>query len=252
MKFLKQVGRLFPIILTALVLAIVVWVSSVTSQDPNEVITYGTPIQVTILGQNPDLVITEQSAKSVTVTVRAPRSVHLQLSRNFNLVTARINLSGLTAGTYKLTPEVNIDLRPMQVTEITPDEITLTLEQVAVEVFDIILLRTGNLPVGYEAGEPVLSATQVQVLGPQSKLDEVLDVVASFDLSNTTNTITRTVDLRAIDKRGNVVEGISLSPKSITVDIPITQIAGYRNVFVKIVTTGTIAQGYHLSGLVVT
>lgn len=252
MKFLKQVGRLFPIILTALVLAIVVWVSSVTSQDPNEVITYGTPIQVTILGQNPDLVITEQSAKSVTVTVRAPRSVHLQLSRNFNLVTARINLSGLTAGTYKLTPEVNIDLRPMQVTEITPDEITLTLEQVAVEVFDIILLRTGNLPVGYEAGEPVLSATQVQVLGPQSKLDEVLDVVASFDLSNTTNTITRTVDLRAIDKRGNVVEGISLSPKSITVDIPITQIAGYRNVFVKIVTTGTIAQGYHLTGLVVT
>jgi len=184
--------------------------------------------------------------------VRAPRSVHLQLSRNLNLVTARINLSGLTAGTYKLTPEVNIDLRPMQVTEITPDEITLTLEQVAVEVFDIILLRTGNLPVGYEAGEPVLSATQVQVLGPQSKLDEVLDVVASFDLSNTTNTITRTVDLRAIDKRGNVVEGISLSPKSITVDIPITQLAGYRNVFVKIVTTGTIAQGYHLTGLVVT
>lgn len=252
MKFLKPLRRILPILATSFVLAMIVWVSSVTSQDPNEVVTYGTPVQVSILGQNPDLVITEQSARSVVITVRAPRSVHTQLARNLSLVTARINLSGLTAGTYELTPEVNIDLRPTQLTEITPEKITLTLEQMATADFEINLFRTGNLPVGYEAGQPVLSATQVQVVGPQSSLNEVMDVVATIDINNATSTITRTLDLRAMDRRGNVVDGITLNPRTITVELPIKQLAGYRNVFVKIVTTGTIAQGYHLTGLVVT
>ena len=43
------------------------------------------------------------------------------------------------------------------------------------------------------------------MLGPRSKLDEVMNVVANIDLSNATTTITRNIELRAIDKRGNVV-----------------------------------------------
>jgi len=35
----------------------------------------------------------------------------------------------------------------------------------------------------------------------------------------------------------------------VNVEIPITQLGGYRNVFVKIVTTGQIAQGFYLTGI---
>lgn len=251
MKFLKKILELIPVFLTALVLAFVVWVSSVTSQDPNETITYGTPIHLSVIGLNPDLVIRDQSASSVLITVRAPRSVHDQLARNLNNVIARINLNGLNSGTYELTPEINIGFRPTQLVEVNPPQITLTLEQVATETVNILLLQNGSLPIGYEASEPVLSTSQVQMLGPQSKLDEVLNVVANIDLSNATSTITRNLDLRAIDKRGNVVSGVSLNPKSISVEIPIKQLVGYRNVFVKIITTGSIAPGYHLTGLIV-
>lgn len=251
MKILKKLLEIVPVFFTALILALVVWVSSVTSQDPNETITYGTPIQLTIMGQNPDLVITDQSTGSVIITVRAPRSVHDQLSRNLNRVTARINLNGLTSGTYSLTPEVNINFRPTQLIEINPPEITLTLEQVASETVEVVLIRAGSVPVGYEASEPIFSSKEVQMVGPQSKLDEVMDVVANIDMSNATSTITRSLDLRAIDKRGNVVQGVSLNPKSVSLEIPIRQLVGYRNVFVKIVTTGSIAPGYHLTGLVV-
>src|SRR5690606_36632261 len=107
------------------------------------------------------------------------------------------------------------------------------------------------LPISYEAGEAVLSSESVELLGPQSKVSEVNDVVASVDLSNTTTTITRVIELRPIDRRGNLVEGVSLNPTSVTVEVPIRQLVGYRNVFIKIVTTGTIAQGYHLTGLLV-
>ena len=251
MKFLKKTLGIIPIFLTALILAFVVWVSSVTSQDPNETVTYGTPIQLSVIGLNPDLVITEQSAGSVMMTVRAPRSVHDQIARNLNRVTARVNLNGLDSGTYELTPEINIGFRPTRLMEINPPEIILTLEQVATEMVDILILRNGSLPIGYEASEPILSTTEVQMLGPQSKLNEVMNVVANIDLSNVTSTISRNLDLRAIDKRGNVVSGVSLNPKSINVEIPIKQLIGYRNVFVKIITTGSIAPGYHLTGLIV-
>ena len=251
MKFLKKILGLIPIFLTALILAFVVWVSAVTSQDPNETVTYGTSIQLSVIGLNPDLVITDQSAKTVMITVRAPRSVHDQLARNLNRVSARVNLNGLDAGSYELTPEINIGFRPAQLVEVNPPEITLTLEQVATKTVDILLLRNGSLPIGFEASEPVLSTTEVQMLGPRSKLDEVMNVVANIDLSNATTTITRNIELRAIDKRGNVVSGVSLNPKSIDVEIPIKQLVGYRNVFVKIITTGSIAPGYHLTGLIV-
>jgi len=253
MDFLKRVLKLLPIFFTALILAVIVWVASVSSSDPNEVVSYTTPVPLTVLGQNPDLLITEQSAEDLTITLRAPRSVHDQISRNFSQITARINLSGLTAGTYSLVPEVDLaGFKPVQVLEINPAEINITLEQVATKTLDITLLQTGNLPISYEAGEAVLSSKSVELLGPLSKVNEVNDIVASIDLSNTTTTITRIVELRPIDRRGNVVEGVSLNPTSITVEVPIRQLVGYRNVFIKIVTTGTIAQGYHLTGLVVT
>lgn len=252
MDFLKRVLKLLPIFFTALILAVIVWISSVSSSDPNEVVSYTSPVPLTVLGQNPDYLITQQSASDLTITLKAPRSVHNQITRNFNQISARINLSGLTSGTYDLVPEVDMaNFRPVQVLEVSPAEISITLEQMATKTFDISLLQTGNLPISYEAGEAVLTSESVELLGPQSKVSEVNDVVASVDLSNTTTTITRVIELRPIDRRGNLVEGVSLNPTSVTVEVPIRQLVGYRNVFIKIVTTGTIAQGYHLTGLLV-
>lgn len=251
MSFFKRLSEIVPIFITAFVLAVVVWFSSVTSQDPNDVVTYGTPIQISIVGLNPDLVITDQSTSSVVVTVRAPRSVHDQLSRNFNRMTARINLNGLDSGTYELTPELNIGFKPTQLIEINPPDITITLEQIATLTKDILLIQTGTLPIGYEASEPIFDATQVQILGPQSQLDEIMNVVANVNLNNATTTISRSFDLSAIDKRGNMIQGVSLNPKSVNIEVPIKQLVGYRNVFVKIITTGSIAPGYHLTGLMV-
>ncbi|MDY0125173.1 MAG: CdaR family protein [Anaerolineaceae bacterium] len=252
MDFLKRVFKLLPIFFTALILAVIVWVSSVSSSDPNEVVSYTTPVPLTVLGQNPDFLITEQSTSNLTITLRAPRSVHEQILRNFNQITAQINLSGLAAGTYDLVPEIDTaNFNPVQVLEVNPAEVNITLEKMATKILDITLLQTGNLPISYEADEATLSSETVELLGPESIINEVNDVVASIDLSSTTTTITRTVELRPLDRRGNVIEGVSLNPASITVEVPIRQLVGYRNVFVKIVTTGTIAQGYHLTSLVV-
>ena len=99
MDFLKRVLKLLPIFFTALILAVIVWISSVSSSDPNEVVSYTSPVPLTVLGQNPDYLITQQSAIDLTITFQAPRSVLNQITRKFYQMFTRINPSSLTSCT---------------------------------------------------------------------------------------------------------------------------------------------------------
>ena len=251
MKLIRKFLSFLPTLLTALVLAIIVWVSSVTASDPNQVITYETPIQLEILGQNPDLVITHQEVEGVTVTLKAPRSVHAKLANDPSLISANINLSGLEAGDHALTPEVIVDLRPVQVVEISPASVDLSLEKVASKTMPISLIQTGGLPVGYQTRNARLNQNEVKLVGPESLVATVVEVAAFIDVSELTTSINRTLDLTPLNEAGEAVEGVALSPNRVDLSMDVEQLVGYRNVFVKIVTSGSVAQGYHLTSIVV-
>jgi YbbR domain-containing protein len=251
MKLIRKFLSFLPTLLTALVLAIIVWVSSVTASDPNQIITYETPIRLEILGQNPDLVITHQQEEGVIVTLKAPLSVHARLANDPSLITANINLSGLEAGDHSLTPEVMVDLRPVQVVEVSPASVDLSLEKVASRTVPISLVQTGTLPVGYQTRNAKLSQSEAKLVGPESLVVTVVEVAAFIDVSELTTNINRTLDLKPLNEAGVVVEGVVLSPNRVDVSIDVEQLVGYRNVFVKIVTSGSVAQGYHLTSIVV-
>ncbi len=251
MKLIRKFLSFLPTLLTALVLAIIVWVSSVTASDPNQTITYDIPVKLEMLGQNPDLVITHQQVQGVNVTLRAPRSVHARLAGDPSLINANINLSGLEAGDHSLTPEVIVDLKPVQVVEISPDSVNLSLEKVASKTLPVSLVQTGTLPVGYQTRSVKLSQTEAKLIGPESLVETVVEIAATIDISELTTNIRRTLDLKPLNEAGIVVEGIVLSPNRVDVTINVEQLVGYRNVFVKIVTSGSVAQGYHLTSIVV-
>lgn len=249
MKTLRWIVKFLPTLFTALVLAIIVWVSAVSSADPNEEREYSAPIPITVLGLDPDLVVTGQYDDEVKVSIRAPRSVQERLAANPDAIHAYINLSGLKAGEHTLEPQIAIDLSPTRLTLVSPSEITLKLENILSKEVPVEIRQNGALPIGYTAGTPVLSQDSALVIGPESQVLKVEQVVASVDLSNIITSISRQVELKALDARGVIVTGINLNPTQVTVDIPITQLGGYRNVFVKIVTTGQIAQGFYLTGI---
>ncbi|MGV8049141.1 MAG: YbbR-like domain-containing protein [Anaerolineaceae bacterium] len=251
MKVIRKVIKFLPTFLTALILAIVVWVSAVTSTDPNEELTLAKPVPITILGLDPDLVIVNDVAEAVDVTIRAPHSIHLKLAEEPDLVRAFVNLSGLTAGSHTVDLQVSVSIGPTEVTEISPSSINFTLENMLTKEFPITLKKTGSLPISYEAGDAKLSAETVQVIGPETQVQKVTQVVASVDLTNITTSIAKSIELKALDSRGVLVNGINLNPSQVPVEIPIKQLGGYRNVFIKIVTTGQVARGFYLTGILV-
>lgn len=87
------------------------------------------------------------------------------------------------------------------------------------------------------------------ISGPKSVVDSIEEVVAEVSIVDISEDIQRTIDVTAFNAEGNILEGLTISPNSIEVNIPVNQRGGYRTVVVKIVTSGQIAPGYRLTNI---
>jgi YbbR domain-containing protein len=57
------------------------------------------------------------------------------------------------------------------------------------------------------------------------------------------------MDVQVLDATENPVRGLTVTPEQVTLNQPISQRGGYRNVVVKVVSTGQIAGGYRLTNI---
>lgn len=248
-EVLRRLLRLLPSLITAFILALAVWISAVSSSDPLSERTYPNPLPIEIIGQDPGLVITSSIPSSVTVVLSAPQSIWNQLNTETGAVRAFLDLSGLEAGSHSVPVRVQISVRPVRKIAQSPQSITVTLERLASKEFPIRVVTRGSPAVGYTADSPTLSQTSVTISGPESQVNRVAEVQAIIDLSQATETITRTVNLVAVDANDNPVNGLSLLPDRITIRQNISQRFGYRNVVIKVVVLGQVASGYRLTNI---
>ena len=73
-----------------------------------------------------------------------------------------------------------------------------------------------------------------------------------MDISGASQSITRTIPVQILNKKGAPVNGVTVSPRTVSVTQPIVLLGGYKNVAVKVVTSGQVASGYRLTNLSVT
>jgi YbbR domain-containing protein len=249
MNPLKRFTRNLPLLLTAIVLAIAVWVMAVTTTDPVVKRNYNHTVDLQVIGLDPTLLITSALPDQISTTLSAPESIWSSELSNANAVSASIDVSGLEAGNYTLPIKLDIDAKPVRVNSYTPKEVDVRIEQLYSKDLDIKLVQPSTLAVGYEAGTPKLSASTATVSGPASLVEKVSEVRATLDVSQAKEDIDRTLQLQALDESGLPVEGVSLSPEEVNVKMAVTQRGGYRNVSIKVVTSGQIASGYRLTNI---
>ena len=244
--FKRHLNALF----TALVLAIAVWVSAVLDSDPNTQgwLPYTIPLEVYHLPA--DMVITDGLPQSVRLRVRAPKSVWERLSADPSLVKATADLKGIDRpGTYIVSIQPIVATRPVQILEYTPKEITLTLDKLASRTFPVEVKQNGEVALGYYTGQALVSPPQVTLTGPASKLDQVAKVVVTVDLNNTRETLHRTLRPLPLDADGHPIQGLTSDPETVALTIPVRQLGGYRDVAVKVVLKGQVAQGYRITNV---
>jgi YbbR domain-containing protein len=237
-------------LLLALVLAIAVWISAVTSADPDEVQTLST-VPLSVIGQDPSLINLEDLPSTVEVTLRAPRSVWEQFTAQENSVQATLDLSGLGSGEYTLGVQITIpsNLRPYQIALVNPTSITVHLEPLATRTLPVELLLTGEPALGYQTGKQTVDPQTVTISGPDSIVKQAIRAKILLSLAGARGSIDQSIRVQVVDENNSQLPGILVSPDLIHVSIPVSQQGGFRDVAVKVVVQGQQAAGYRIENV---
>jgi YbbR domain-containing protein len=246
-RILRWLGKNIGTLLVALLLALVVWVSAVLSSDPNVDCDLGRQIPIEQIGKDPGLKVMSNVPSSVTLKLLAPQTVCNELRSQPDSVNAWVDLTGLKAGEFDVPVQVQISQSLVRQVSQDPEILKITLEELVSQEFPVTLAVTGEAPLGYKSGTPKIDPETVLISGPHSLVTKVKEARAAINIDGATQTITQTVAVSPVDESGRVVTGIAVSPSSVTVTQPINLLGGYRNVIVKVVTTGNVASGYRLT-----
>lgn len=235
--------------LWALLMAVAVWIAAVTASDPDEQDFYGKPVPIEIVGQDPGLVIVGEIPQQVEVTLRAPRSVWDRLEGQEKPIRAIVDLSGMGADEHMVRVQVQVDENPARIVSVVPSSFTVTLEPLVNRAFRVGLTLNGQPATGYQAGTAQLDPLDVLVSGAESLVSQVERARVVVNLTGTRESIDQALDVQLYNDNNQVIQGLSVNPSSVLVGIPVAQQGGYRDVAVKVLVQGQVANGYLLTDL---
>jgi YbbR domain-containing protein len=235
--------------LWALALAVAVWIAAVTAADPDETRQLPNPVPVEIIGQDPSLVVNSDIPREVEITLRAPHSVWNDLDADPSLVHVILDLSALSAGDHTSELQIQVDARPVQILATSPKSVSFSLESIATKPFPVDVTFSGESSVGYQIGEAMIEPAEVIVAGAQSQVEKVARTHISVDLDGVRENVDQTLAVEVLDANGEPVEGVTVSPETIHVSLPVSQQGGYRDVAVKVIMAGRVASGYRLTDI---
>ena len=248
-SILREIIKSIPTLFLALVLASVVWVAAVVQADPSEEKVYPNTVKIETIGQDPNLVITNQISDEISISLNAPQSIWQKLIREDNSVRAVVDLSGLGAGTYDVPVQIKIDTKPVKVASYTPETVTVNLEKIVTHKFDIHLVQTGEPAVGFTAHDPTADIKEATITGPESIVNKVKEIKATINVNGINKSMTQSVNLQALDENKNVIDNATVNPTDVTVTQEITQKGGFRNVVVRVNLKGQVASGYRVTNI---
>lgn len=246
---LSNMRRNITSFLWALVLGLSVWIAAVTAADPDEVRALPAPVSMEVVGQDPGLVITGDIPKEVRLTIRAPQSVWDQLTTSPDSVRAVLDLSGVKAGEYRLSPQIQIEARPARIITVNPSTIMLTLEPLVSRPLGLQTTLSGQPAIGYQAGDLTLEPQQVLVSGPESRVSLVTRVRVVVNISGIRESIAQDFQVEALDQNNATVDGIAVNPGTVHVSLPVVRQGGFRDMAVKVEVRGYPAPGYRLDSI---
>jgi YbbR domain-containing protein len=245
---MRWLGSNLTSLILSLLLAFVIWISAVTSANPNLEAEITIPLEVR--QQASDIAITDPVPETIDLKILAPESI-IQLLEEDNPLVAYINLIDIEAGTYRFTIQIDIpdELNPIRILEQNPEKVELKLSNLISRLLPISVQVAGEPAIGYQTSGLSWEGSSVTVTGQETSVQEVITVVGSLDISGATGSIVRSVDLEARNGSGEVVEGIILDPESVQVSQSISLQGGYRNLAVNVTTVGVVEPGYRFTSI---
>ncbi|GIP41406.1 hypothetical protein J31TS4_46860 [Paenibacillus sp. J31TS4] len=158
----------------------------------------------------------------------------------------KADLSQYGPGTY--TVYLHTSGLPNDVTaEIVPQSVKVAIEEKQNKQVPVIINTVGTPADGYKAGLPVINPGRVLVTAPLSKLDQIETARADVSVEKANAAVTKQVRLTVYDKNGKVVDGVTVNPQLVEVEIPIT--SPFKQMPLQVKLNGQPAEGFSVASV---
>lgn len=235
--------------LGALALATVLYTGFVYSGSFSESSISGIPV----LGINqPDAVYPlTQDLGTVDIDYRIATDADVRIQPDSFSVT--VDLSDYDMDLAPSPQSLPITVRPvgdgLDVVDYTPKTVAVQIDRIGQKEVPVVVDR-GTVPDGLAIGTPQVSESTVVAIGPESKLSLVERAVARVQIFASGIDVNRQVDLQPVDVDGRQVDLVELNPGTVNVSIDVRTVETTKTVPVRPVLTGSVADGYEITGVI--
>ncbi len=227
-----------------LALTLLTYVSFTTNPNATDEVTI--PIEPVGLADgmllvDPGTGLPTEISGETTVTFSGPENVIEDLPDDS--FEATVNLDGLEPGVRRL--EIDVDgPQTVRIQSKSPSEVTVRLARELVATVPISVEVAGQLPFAFEKGSISQGAHEAVIRGPEESVRRVVTATAELNLQRQISDVSITLPLTPVDAAGNPVEGVTINPEGVAVQVPIIPEFEAQQVSVVPDVTGQPAPGY--------
>ena len=251
LTFIKKLTGNLGLKIVSLGLAFLLWLFVVSIENPVMTLSF-TSIPVTV--ENADVMEAQgkafelaDSSRTVTVTVKADRSVLSELSRDN--IKATVDMTELDGNRVPIAVKSSRYSDRIQAINPAKEYANVLIEDLAHAQFRIVVETTGSVPEGYAVGSTSVANNVVRVSGPESIVSSIAEAKVRINVSGMTSEIHTDVPILLLDEDGDPVDTSSL-------EISLNQVNASAEIW-KVVEipihagfSGTPAPGYLATGAV--
>jgi YbbR domain-containing protein len=236
----------------ALALALTLWLFVTDKENPTQAQTFNSSIPVELVNVPESLAVANVSDAGVRIRIEAPKN-ELDGLRSDDF-SATVDLGGLAAGTQSVSIDVTPPNSRINVIEITPARVDVTIEPLQRKDVPVRVSTIGSPVTGFvvaDGGERAQPETAT-VSGPESIVRLVDTVVAVVNLTGQrVDVVEDRVKLEPRDAVGGGITRVSVVPDTAEVTIDLDQREYSLQFDVKPFVTGQPASGYNLAGTLI-
>ena len=229
--------------LISLLSAIVLWMYVMAVVDPEETKLFeDIPVSITNLNDlsDKDLVIYPDTEVTTSVYVTGKLSTIQKMSKEDISVYGQINnpIEGKNEIYLKITPAQRVTY------EFKNSIAIVNLEKIITENKKIEVEVTGNIKQDIDTINLENNNEEVEVSGPRSLVEKVEKIEAILNSNKQTDDFDISLDLKPVDKKGNIVSGVELKTSSLNAKVTLLK---EKTVPIKVNIEGENTENYKLS-----
>ncbi len=225
--------------------AIGMWVYVMKDQNPIIEMTYTVPVQVQNLDQN---YLVEGVPSEVRVHLRGPRNAIFDI--NPSVLKAYVNMKNARVGQENIAISFTAPTGTF-IDSMTPENVTVTVDEYMVKELQVQAQPLGTVPNDIAIKDSKVMPTTVTISGPAHLVSRASYAVIRINLDKHRESFTEVGDILPVDSAGNVIEGLTITPKGAQIQYELERIRMEKKVPVQPNIVGQVPTGYTVKRVVV-